>query len=153
MGNELINGWQVENGVNSRPITRKAFAIWLMILSLFIFGCQQQNVSSRVLTEADEAIYLRSIELMGFNNFEKGLACSRKLNQPIFLMFNGYRCVSTRPFEEKVAPDLKVKEFLSQHFVPIILYVDDRAKLTPDKVDSVIINDKQFGIETVGHLK
>lgn len=133
------------------PMKRKAFTFWLLGLSVVFLSCGDQKPDNSVLTMADGATYSKHFGIMLFNDFEKGLACSRKLNRPIFLMFTGY-LASDLSFINKVAPDPKVKEFLSHHFVPIILFVDDKAKLPDDKVDSVVIGDKIMQIETVGNL-
>lgn len=130
---------------------RKAFTFWLLGLSVVFLSCGEQKPDNSVLTMADGATYSKHFGLMLFNDFEKGLACSRKLNRPIFLMFTGY-LASDLSFINKVAPDPEVKEFLSHHFVPIILFVDDRTKLPLDKVDSAVINDKKIHIETIGNL-
>lgn len=130
---------------------RKAFTFWLLSVSAFVLSCDEQKLNNPVLTIADGAVYSKWYGLRMFTDFEKGLTCSRKLNRPIFLMFTGYT-LSDHSFRDKMAHQPEVKKFLSHDFVPIILYVDDKAKLPINEMDSTIINDKKISIETIGNL-
>ena len=64
-----------------------------------------------------------------FHDLNEGLAFARERNLPVFLDFTGYACVNCRKMEEHVWPDKKVYHLLSNKYVVISLYVDDKEEL------------------------
>lgn len=68
-----------------------------------------------------------------FHDLEEGLAHARKFNKPVFLDFTGYACVNCRKMEEHVWPIKSVYDYLSNDFVVISLYVDDKKELSPEE--------------------
>jgi thiol:disulfide interchange protein len=64
-----------------------------------------------------------------FKDYEEGLAYAREVKKPVLLDFTGYGCVNCRKMEEHVWVDDRVWQKLSQDFVLISLYVDDRKPL------------------------
>jgi len=72
-------------------------------------------------------------DLMCFHNFDEGMLYAKKHNKPVFVDFTGYSCVNCRKMEDNVWPDPKVMRFLSEDYVVISLYVDDKNPL-PQKM-------------------
>ncbi len=67
--------------------------------------------------------------LQGYFDYEQGLACAEELNKPILLDFKGHACVNCKVMEKTVWPDPEVLKRLSEDYVIIALYVDDRTEL------------------------
>ncbi len=64
-----------------------------------------------------------------FKNYEEGVAYAREVEKPILLDFTGYGCVNCRKTEEHIWIANRVRDKISQDFVLISLYVDDRKPL------------------------
>lgn len=67
--------------------------------------------------------------LSGYFEYEQALACAKEQGKPIFIDFTGHGCVNCREMEQRVWSDPQVLKRLSQDFVLVALYVDDRTKL------------------------
>lgn len=80
--------------------------------------------------------------LVGYFDYEQGLACAKKLNKPIFLDFTGHSCANCKRMEAKVWSDPQVLKRLRENFVIISLYVDDRTKLPESEWISSTIDGK-----------
>ena len=52
-----------------------------------------------------------------------------KEHKPLMIDFTGWACVNCRKMEENVWPDLEVKKRLSEKYVIVSLYVDDKMVL------------------------
>jgi thiol:disulfide interchange protein len=63
------------------------------------------------------------------NDYEKALALAQKEHKPLMIDFTGWACVNCRKMEENVWPDLEVKKRLSEKYVIVSLYVDDKMVL------------------------
>lgn len=64
-----------------------------------------------------------------FKDLNEGLAYARKVNKPVMIDFTGYSCVNCRLMEEHVWTEDNIKRYLTDEFVVISLYVDDREPL------------------------
>ncbi|MEM6769932.1 MAG: thioredoxin family protein, partial [Bacteroidota bacterium] len=64
-----------------------------------------------------------------FKSLEEGLAYARKVNKPVMLDFTGDACVNCRKMEEHVWTEDNIKRYLTDEYVIVSLYVDDREKL------------------------
>ena len=67
--------------------------------------------------------------LQGYFDYEQGLACAEELNKPILLDFKGHACANCKVMEKTVWSDPEVLKRLSEDYVIIALYVDDRTEL------------------------
>jgi len=67
--------------------------------------------------------------LQGYFDYEQGMACAKKLNKPVMLDFKGHSCTNCKVMEKNVWSDPAVLKRLSEDYVVIALYVDDRTKL------------------------
>lgn len=67
--------------------------------------------------------------LKGYFEYEQGMACAREQGLPVLLDFKGHACANCKEMEGKVWSDPEVLRRLSQNFVIIALYTDDRTKL------------------------
>ncbi len=64
-----------------------------------------------------------------FHDYYKGMAYAKKENKPIILDFTGWSCVNCRKMEDNVWSDKTVLGLLSNDYVLISLYVDDKTTL------------------------
>lgn len=71
--------------------------------------------------------------LEGYFDYDQAVACAREQGKPIFIDFTGHGCVNCREMEQRVWSDPEVLRRLSQDFVLVALYVDDRTKLPEDE--------------------
>jgi thiol:disulfide interchange protein DsbD len=71
--------------------------------------------------------------LQGYFDYEQGMACAREKGLPVLLDFKGHACANCKEMEGKVWSDPEVLRRLSQNFVIIALYTDDRTRLPEDE--------------------
>ncbi len=69
------------------------------------------------------------LNLSCFHDYKEGMEYARKTNKPVLLDFTGYGCVNCRKMEENVWSKPDVFKYLSEDYVVISLYVDDRKQL------------------------
>lgn len=69
------------------------------------------------------------LDINCFKDFEQGLAYAKEKGKPILLDFTGHGCVNCRRMEDNVWGQEGVFELISDKYVLISLYVDDRAEL------------------------
>ncbi len=69
------------------------------------------------------------LNLNCFHDYETGKAYAEKVGKPILLDFTGYGCVNCRKMEDQVWSQDAVYKMLSENYVLISLYVDDRTTL------------------------
>lgn len=67
--------------------------------------------------------------LSGYFDYEQALACAKEQGKPLFIDFTGHGCVNCREMEQRVWSDPNVLKRLSNDFVLVALYVDDRTLL------------------------
>lgn len=71
--------------------------------------------------------------LPGYFDFEQGLACAKEQNKPLFVVFKGHACSNCKKMENTVWQDSEVMNMLSQKYVVVGLYTDDRTKLPEEE--------------------
>jgi len=64
-----------------------------------------------------------------FHDYEEGMAYAKEVNKPVILDFTGWSCVNCRKMEDNVWSDKTVLNLLSNEYILISLYVDDKTKL------------------------
>jgi thiol:disulfide interchange protein len=67
--------------------------------------------------------------LTGYFDFEQGLACAKKQNKPLLVVFKGHACSNCKKMENTVWTDPEVKKMLTEKYVLVGLYTDDRTQL------------------------
>lgn len=83
-----------------------------------------------------------------FTDYEAGMEYARMNNKPVMLDFTGYGCVNCRKMELAVWTDQNVSKLLTEDYVLITLYVDDKTKLV--EPITVTENGKERTLRTVG---
>ncbi|MBP1676134.1 MAG: Protein-disulfide reductase [Bacteroidetes bacterium] len=78
-------------------------------------------------------IFHAPLNLNAFFDYEEGLAYAKKVNKPVIIDFTGHACVNCRKMEADVWSTKDVLSILSNEFVLIQLYVDDKTDLPADE--------------------
>jgi len=68
-------------------------------------------------------------DLNCFHDYEEGMRYAKAQGKPVILDFTGWSCVNCRKMEDNVWSDPKVLKRLSEQYVLISLYVDDKTPL------------------------
>jgi len=74
------------------------------------------------------------LKLNVYFDYDEGMAAAKKTNKPVMIDFTGHACVNCRKMEANVWPDKDVYKMLSNDYVLIQLYVDDKTELAPADV-------------------
>jgi thiol:disulfide interchange protein len=75
----------------------------------------------------------KGLEPEVINDYEKALALAKEQNKPLLIDFTGWACVNCRKMEENVWPQPAIHDMISENFILVSLYVDDRKKLPEDQ--------------------
>jgi thiol:disulfide interchange protein DsbD len=94
-------------------------------LDYSIYHHEKQNVKS----EEDEGTYGFAVG----RDFQRSFDLAKSLKKPLLIDFTGFACVNCRRMEESVWTDTDVKKMISEHFVIVSLYVDDKRALPADQ--------------------
>ena len=83
-----------------------------------------------------------------FRDYEQGMAFAQEQHKPVMIDFTGFGCVNCRKMEAAVWTDAEVARRLTDDYVLISLYVDDKTPLQePIEVE---INGQKRTLHTVG---
>ncbi|MBR1546984.1 MAG: thioredoxin family protein [Prevotella sp.] len=83
-----------------------------------------------------------------FKDFEQGMAFAKEQHKPVIIDFTGFGCVNCRKMEAAVWTDAEVARRLTDDYVLISLYVDDKTPL-PQPIE-VEVNGQQRTLRTIG---
>lgn len=89
-----------------------------------------------------------------FKDLDKGLAYACEEDKPVMLDFTGWSCTNCRNMEENVWSKDDIRNRLTEDFVLISLYVDDRSELPEEEqqvVDRLDRPGQKRKIKTVGN--
>lgn len=67
--------------------------------------------------------------LNGYFDLEQGKACAKEQGKPVFLVFKGHACANCKKMENGVWADSRALKLLSEKYVIVALYTDDRTNL------------------------
>ena len=83
-----------------------------------------------------------------FKDYEQGMAFAKEHHKPVVIDFTGFGCVNCRKMEAAVWTDEEVARRLTQDYVLISLYVDDKTPLAqPIEVE---VNGQKRTLRTIG---
>ena len=68
-----------------------------------------------------------------FNDYEEGMAYAQQVGKPVMIDFTGWSCVNCRKMEDNVWSQPAVLKIISEDYVLISLYVDDKTPLPDSK--------------------
>jgi thioredoxin-related protein len=85
------------------------------------------------------------------NDYEKALQLAEEQHKPILIDFTGWACVNCRKMEEHVWPQPGVQKLISDNYILVSLYVDDRKSLPDDQQFLFTTSDgSKKEIKTIG---
>jgi thiol:disulfide interchange protein DsbD len=93
-------------------------------------------------------IFHAPLNLDAFFDYDEGMAHARSVHKPVMIDFTGHACVNCRKMESTIWPDKEVYRRISQDYVLIQLYVDDKTDL-PLNEQTVTTSGKN--IKTIGN--
>lgn len=70
--------------------------------------------------------------LEGFFDYDEALACAKAQKKPLFIDFTGHGCVNCRKMEEKAWSDPAALKILSEKYIVVSLFVDDKKIKLPE---------------------
>ena len=108
------------------------------------------------------SIYQNPVNCKGFEplkDYELALQKAKAENKPLLIDFTGYACVNCRRMEENVWTREEIKSIMTEKFILVSLYVDDKKKLPASKQftyktkegidkDIITVGDKWATFET-----
>ena len=124
-----------------------AFAIY-MVPGLWGAPLKAISAFSPPMNTQDFNLYNGSVEAK-YTDYDLGMAAARAEGKPVILDFTGFGCVNCRKMESKVWTDPQVHDLLTNDYVLISLYVDDKAPLS-DPVTMTETDGTQTVLNTVG---
>lgn len=83
-----------------------------------------------------------------FKDYEQGMAFAKEQHKPVLIDFTGFGCVNCRKMEAAVWTDEEVARRLTEDYVLISLYVDDKTPL-PQPIE-VEVNGQKRTLRTIG---
>lgn len=95
-------------------------------------------------------IFDMPLGLSGYFDYKQGLACAKEQGKPVLIDFKGHACANCKLMEARVWSDPDVLKRLSENFVIISLYVDDRTQLPENEWVTSSINGKV--LKTIGKV-
>jgi len=120
---------------------RTSFALAFLVMTIY-FGqglrkYGEVGILSGFLPPQWYSIYEYDTEcplgLNCFHDLEEGIAFAKEHNKPILIDFTGYACVNCRKMEEHVWPKDEIFTLISEEYVLVSLYVDDKEALQLDE--------------------
>jgi thiol:disulfide interchange protein DsbD len=116
-------------------------------------GWNQQNTSASsnavsTATVSDNEFHCPH-NLNCFHDYDKGIAYAKQVNKPVILDFTGWSCVNCRKMEDNVWSDKTVLSLLTNEYVLISLYVDDKTDLPEN--EQYISKTTNRKVKTIGN--
>lgn len=123
-----------------------SFAVY-MVPGLWGAPLKAISAFSPPMYTQDFNLYTKEVHAK-FKDYEEGMAYAKANNLPVMLDFTGYGCVNCREMEASVWTDDRVREIMTEKYVLITLYVDEKEALP--EILQVEENGKTTKLRTVG---
>ncbi len=121
------------------PLSRKLFASFILLITIYLIpGVTNTSYANLKLISGFPpplyySVYQKESDcVLGLHcskNYEEGLKMAKAENKPLLIDFTGYACVNCRRMEENVWSEPDVYKLMSEKFVVVSLYVDDKKAL------------------------
>ena len=123
-----------------------AFAVY-MVPGLWGAPLKAVSAFASPMTTQDFNLYNNEVHAK-FDDYDAGMEYAKRNGKPVMLDFTGYGCVNCRKMEAAVWTDPKVSKLMTDDYVLITLYVDNKEPL-PEHI-KVMENGKERTLRTVG---
>ena len=123
-----------------------AFAVY-MVPGLWGAPLKAVSAFAPPMTTQDLNLYNNEVHAK-FDDYDAGMEYAKRNGKPVMLDFTGYGCVNCRKMEAAVWTDPKVSKLMTDDYVLITLYVDNKEPL-PEHI-KVMENGKERTLRTVG---
>ena len=123
-----------------------AFAVY-MVPGLWGAPLKAVSAFAPPMTTQDFNLYNNEVHAK-FDDYDAGMEYAKRNGKPVMLDFTGYGCVNCRKMEAAVWTDPKVSKLMTDDYVLITLYVDNKEPL-PEHI-KVMENSKERTLRTVG---
>ena len=120
-----------------------AFAVY-MIPGLWGAPCKAVSAFAPPINTQDFNLNNKVVEAK-YTDYEAGMAAARQQGKPVFLDFTGFGCVNCRKMEAAVWTDPRVADKLTNDFILISLFVDDKTPLA----EPMEVTDDQGNTKTL----
>lgn len=127
-------------------LTSLAFAVY-MVPGLWGAPLKAVSAFAPPMTTQDFNLYNNEVHAK-FDDYDAGMEYAKRNGKPVMLDFTGYGCVNCRKMEAAVWTDPKVSKLMTDDYVLITLYVDNKEPL-PEHI-KVMENGKERTLRTVG---
>lgn len=124
-----------------------AFAIY-MIPGLWGAPCKAISAFAPPMSTQDFNLYKANEVRAAYTDYEEGMAAAAAQGKPALIDFTGFGCVNCRKMEAAVWTDPEVADLLTNKYILISLFVDDKTPLK-EKME-VEINGHKRILRTVG---
>jgi len=104
-----------------------AFAVY-MVPGLWGAPCKAVSAFAPPMNTQDFNLNTKTVEAR-FTDYEQGMAVAKAEGKPVLVDFTGFGCVNCRKMEAAVWTDPQVADMITNDFVLISLYVDDKTPL------------------------
>ena len=156
LGIYLLGGIKFPHDDDERKVSVPRFFLGLISLAFTIymvpglFGAPLKAISAFAPPSStqDFNLYKEDEVHAKFTDYDEGMAYAKQVGKPVMVDFTGWGCVNCREMESKVWIDPKVRELLTEDYVLISLYVDEKEKL-PERI-TVEENGQTRILRTVG---
>jgi thiol:disulfide interchange protein DsbD len=120
-----------------------AFAIY-MIPGLWGAPCKAVSAFAPPMNTQDFNLNSKAVEAK-YLSYEEGMAAAKAQGKPVLIDFTGFGCVNCRKMEAAVWTDPRVADILTNDYVLISLFVDDKTPLA----EPFEITDEQGNTKTL----
>ena len=124
-----------------------AFALY-MVPGLWGAPCKAVSAFAPPMWTQDFSLNENTVEA-AYTDYEQGMIAARKQGKPILLDFTGFGCVNCRKMEAAVWPDSRVRKLMTEDYILISLYVDDKTPL-PETLTVTEADGSIAKLRTVG---
>lgn len=124
-----------------------AFAIY-MVPGLWGAPCKAVSAFAPPMSTQDFNLAKSETIEAQYKDYETGMQAANAAGKPVMIDFTGFGCVNCRKMEAAVWTDDRVKDIITNDYVLIQLFVDDKTPL-PEPIE-VVENGQPRKLRTVG---
>lgn len=114
------------------------------------FGVGKASVGGGSQSVLPEHAHYGPQGIPSFDDYYLALEYAKKVNKPLMIDFTGLACVNCRKMESQVWIDPEVKKRLSEDFVLVSLYVDEKLALPENLQKEVVWHGANRKLRSVG---